>query len=328
MVAKITHDEIDVVKRIATIYAAGQPGRFDKAELTAQATVRMLHGMTVGLSPTAGLQAYEFAAFGGDNGMKSLNTTPDEALRLVEMHPDYEWRPGARYDQEQCDLQFRRRSQDGDWEEWREFTLTRQQAEQRNLTANKSQWQKYPAQMLRAKAVAHGVRMHCAGVHGISTDDMPIVEEQDDGSFEVSNDAPQPATRMAPDRIPPGGIPGQRWSDAEVERDWATGEPLTDAPVVDEETGEVVRPATDANPAQPTAAEKHALVMQRISDPDFVIRRINGVMDIEVLSKMIAAIAEHQGLPSPSIEYIKSVQQMTNEDAKGELQTFALGADA
>ena len=179
-----TKDQIDLVGRMAQIYVSAQPARHraDKDarnQFVSEVTFRMLHGMMMGLTPSAGLQAYKLAQYGGPQSIGEINATPDETLRLVSNHPNYDWRSGKQLDAAACDLQFRRKSPDGSWEKWQDFRFTREMANNMDMTSDKGhkqqgfcgcdacQFGRHPVSMLRAKAVREGTRKYCPDVHGV-----------------------------------------------------------------------------------------------------------------------------------------------------------------
>ena len=142
------------------------------------------------------------------------------------------------------------------------------------------------------------------------------MEEHDDGSFHA---------------VPPERVTGQ----PEVERDWATKEPLE----VDSATGEVLNPEPtddapepevepEPAPAKLENGERYEFIMDKLTDPDFVIKRVNDRVDRDTLAKIIGVISEHQGVPVPTDQYIEQQLDKDNDELKTELQQLALGADA
>lgn len=135
-------------------------GLFKSMGGPAEAVIRMMYGRELGLPPITAMTSIDVVE-GKPAPSAGL------ILSLIEQHPDYDYQVGVCTD-ESAEVTFLRRRQDGEWVTRGTATFTIKEAARAGMTGRKS-WQRYPGDMLFARAVTRGARRYCPDLfRGIS----------------------------------------------------------------------------------------------------------------------------------------------------------------
>jgi hypothetical protein len=184
---------IDDVSRVAQMMA--KSGFFDDAKSAAQAGVKIMAGMELGIPPVAAVR-----------GVYVLdgNTCLSSGLlaALIKQHPRYDYKVVEATD-ERAELAF---FEGGE----RQGTASFSMEEARSIDhgskklAQKDNWQNYPSDMCFSRALSRGRRRFCPDIgNGIYTpDEMGAVTDRDGHvvEAEVVDESSGKATRSAPSR--------------------------------------------------------------------------------------------------------------------------------
>ena len=171
-----TMDDLRVVDALADLYMETHtgPSANDKGFIAPEVRKprlkwAMLRGILAGIDPLHAVDAYYVVSYDGGKTLR-VDPAPDERLRLITEHPDYDWKAGLS-NAETCTFQFRKRDVSGGWHEWQDYTLTRAQADEMNLTKrNTPGWSANPKGFLRAKCIKYGMKLYCPDVIGFDAE--------------------------------------------------------------------------------------------------------------------------------------------------------------
>ena len=160
-VGSYTQGEITVLERLAS-HLAGS-GFFKDAKVETEAFAKLVFGRDLGLGATQALTEIHIV-----EGKPELSANLQASMLRRYVGPD-----GERYDfrkpvhtAEVCKLVFRIRERGAQWEELGESEFTIDDAKLAGLVRPKSPWEKYPRNMLFARAMSNGVAWYCPEVTG------------------------------------------------------------------------------------------------------------------------------------------------------------------
>lgn len=220
--------------------------------------IAMMYGQELGLKPMQSLQ-----------NIAVINNRPsiwgDAMIALVQHHPDCEYIDENESTEKVGVCKVKRR---GKPEQVRRFTL--QEAHAAGLTGKQGPWKQYTTRMLKLRARAYALRDVFADVlSGLSMAE----EAQDMEAIEVIAQDVQTA--------PGGAKPATRTEDIKqrLKARQQAAEAVTDAEIIDSETGEIISEASavtladvlasiDAADTKKTLAEAAALALQLTDDAD------------------------------------------------------------
>jgi hypothetical protein len=167
---------------------------FPDARDGAKAAVRIMLGMDLGLSPTAGLLGIHYFEDGG----KPVFLIESKVLSaLIKRHPRYDYKVVERSD-EKCALQFTVDGEPIDDGLEGIVTFTIEDAKRAGLLG-KDAWKKYPATMLTWRCMAEGQRLYFPDLtvgqpiytveeFGVEKDDLGIREALDPGAQPLTDE--------------------------------------------------------------------------------------------------------------------------------------------
>jgi hypothetical protein len=155
-VGKVNLSELgfDQMQRVGKAFVAS--GMFKDLRDVSQATVKMVIGQSMGLSMYECLMGFDIIE--GRIEMK-----PWLMAALIDRSSEYRYRIVERTN-EVCSIAFDNRK-DGVWVEQGVSTFSKEDAVRAGLWG-KGTWQKYPANMLYARAMGNGARIYAAGALG------------------------------------------------------------------------------------------------------------------------------------------------------------------
>ena len=139
------------LSEIGALYA--QSGFFKDSKQAAQAIVKIMSGQEIGVGPTAAMTGLHIIEGKVEIGAGLL-------ARLVRQHPDYDYKI-LELNQERCRLSFSHKGEELGVEE---FSI--EDAERASLVKPGSPWEKYPKNMVFARAMSNGVNFYCPDVTG------------------------------------------------------------------------------------------------------------------------------------------------------------------
>lgn len=147
-------------------------GMFPDARNGAQAFSKIMLGRSLGLGPMQAMTGIHIV-----EGKPQLAATT--LAGFVRQHPDYDYTV-VDHDEQKCAITFWR-ADDGDVfaRELGTSTFTLDEAKAAGIYKAKSAWEKYPRNMLFARAMSNGVRWYCPDLFG----GVPVYTEADE--FEV-----------------------------------------------------------------------------------------------------------------------------------------------
>ncbi|MGH2620151.1 MAG: hypothetical protein ACRDHG_06215 [Anaerolineales bacterium] len=141
---------------LATAFAAS--GFFPDVRKVSQAIVKIVAGQELGLGPIAsvnGIHFIEGALVPGANVMAAL----------VKRSGDYDYKV-LELDDEKCTIQFLHKAA-GEWEAMQpDVTFTMSDARRASLVKARSGWEKFPKNMLFARALSNGFKWHTPHLGG------------------------------------------------------------------------------------------------------------------------------------------------------------------
>lgn len=153
--------EIDTLVRLAQNLAAS--GFFKDAKKGEEAFAKLVFGRDLGLGATQALTEIHIV-----EGKPELSANLQASMVRRYVGPD-----GERYDfrkpvhtNTECKLVFRIRERGGQWEEIGESEFSIEDAKLAGLVRPRSPWEKYPRNMLFARAMSNGVAWYCPEVTG------------------------------------------------------------------------------------------------------------------------------------------------------------------
>jgi hypothetical protein len=142
-------------------------GMFPDARTASQAFAKIMLGRSLGLGPMQAMTGIHIV-----EGKPQLAATT--LAGFVRQHPDYDYQV-AQHDDKTCEIFF----YGADSRELGTSSFTLDEAKQAGLVKPKSAWEKYPKNMLFARAMSNGVRWYCPDLFG----GVPVYTEADE--FEV-----------------------------------------------------------------------------------------------------------------------------------------------
>lgn len=147
----------DLPPEVRTTYliahAAVSSGYFPDIKRLSQAVIRLVVGQRLGLTPLQALTGLYFV-----QGRLAMSASL-MASRIKESGK-YDYRVVVLNDEE-CVIKFFQRLSPGNWEEIGESRFSREDAVRAGLIKPGSAWEKYPRNMLFARALANGARWYC-----------------------------------------------------------------------------------------------------------------------------------------------------------------------
>lgn len=168
----------DEMMTLAQTFAAS--GMFTGTTSAAQCVVKIMAGREMGIGPFAAMQGFHVI-----QGRPVMSANLIAAC--IKKHPLYNYRV-VRLDDQACIIKFYERG-----EEIGESSLTMEEAEALRLNQDlkngqylyKANWQKYPRNMLFARAMSNGARWYCPDIFGgmpVYTADEMDAQEDEDGN--------------------------------------------------------------------------------------------------------------------------------------------------
>lgn len=160
-IAAMTGGEIDTLVRLAQNLSAS--GFFKDARKAEEAFAKLVFGRDLGLGATQALTEIHIV-----EGKPELSANLQASMVRRYVGPDgerYDFRKPA-HTNEVCKLVFRIRERGGQWEELGESEFSIADAKLAGLVRAKSPWEKYPRNMLFARAMSNGVAWYCPEVTG------------------------------------------------------------------------------------------------------------------------------------------------------------------
>lgn len=132
-------------------------GYYKDAKSAAQAVVRVLAGQELGLGPLASMNNIYIV-------QERLSLSYQLIGALIKRSWNHDYRVVELTDTA-CRLEFfEKRDRDGEWESVGFSQFTMQDAQRAGLQQRSSAWKAYPRNLLFARALTNGARMHCPDV--------------------------------------------------------------------------------------------------------------------------------------------------------------------
>lgn len=201
-------------------------GFFRDSNKVAQAAVKVLAGRELGLGPVESMRAFHIVE-------GKVEMSADLLAQRVKAHDKYDYRV-ASLTNDECSIQFYE-FVDGERETLGVSTFSMENAHNAGIVKNGGAWQKYPRNMLFARALSNGVGWFCPDVAGGSR----IYVEG-----EISGEAPQAsqASEVDPSTvIDVGGVETRSFAGRAISPPAVT---------VDTDTGEIYDVVSDVDEPQ------------------------------------------------------------------------------
>lgn len=133
-------------------------GYWQDAQDPAKAMVKILGGREIGVGPMAAMR--EINIIKG-----KIELSASLMARLVKESDKYDYRV-IEHDEEKCVIKFYQVGHKGELEEIGKSEFSMEDAKEAGLVRENSPWEKYPKNMLFARALSNGVKWHCPDVTG------------------------------------------------------------------------------------------------------------------------------------------------------------------
>jgi len=191
-----TGDDLSDLMKLGKVLAAS--GFFRDATSEAKAFVKVLAGQEIGIPPIAAMTGIHIIT---TENSTNISIGANIMAGLVKRSPRYDYRI-AHLDFQKCILQFFENGQDVG-----ESTYTIEEARHAGLVKTRSNWDKYPKNMLFARAVSNGTRLYCPDLLGgapVYTPDELGVQVDEHGNAVVEGEVvsvdgePPPSPQAAP----------------------------------------------------------------------------------------------------------------------------------
>jgi len=171
------------MKKYAEVFI--ESGFFKDIKDVAQAIVKIQAGKEMGFPPIMSMNGIHIMEIEGKHGEKKVAITVGSKLMsdAIKRHPKYDYKV-KEHTNLKCTLEF---FQDGEY--LNEETFTMDDAKRIGVS-NKTNWQRYPKNMLFARAMSNGIKFHCPDALGgpvYHPDELGAVTDEDDNIINITD---------------------------------------------------------------------------------------------------------------------------------------------